>query len=460
MNTFDVISPINDKIYKTFVYSSKKEIDAVISSASRAQEFWFDIGLSKRKEYISKFLDVIESLKEEIASELTWQIGRPISFTMGELNTFRQRADYLVEVADKALEDYKPDHIKGYDRYIEKIPLGLVFLLSPWNYPFLTSINILIPALLAGNCLIFKTSSSTPLVSKRYEEAFNKANLPKGVFSSLYLSHENTDYLLKKEEIQAVFFTGSKKGALSIQESIKEKFINCVYELGGKDAAYVRSDADIDIAVKDLVDGAFFNSGQSCCSIERIYVHEKVYQDFVRRFVDLTKTYILDNPSLKKTTLGPMISKRAREKAAKEINEAVKLGAKSLLSEKLFPASEKGTSYLSPHILVNVKHNMTLMKSESFAPLVGIMKVLNDEEALYFMNDSIYGLSASIYTQDIKKAKNIAKRLKVGTVFLNKCDYLDPALAWGGVKESGKGISLSVFAYESVSRLKSFNFKL
>lgn len=460
MNTFDVISPINDELYKTFVYSNKEEIDSVLKSASIAQELWFDIGLKKRKEYIKNFLNVIESLKEEIASELTWQIGRPISFSMGELNTFRQRADYLLGVADQALEDYIPAYVKGYDRYIEKTPLGIVFLLSPWNYPFLTSVNILIPALLAGNCIIFKPSSYTPLVAKRYEEAFNKVNLPKGVFSSLYLSHKNTDYLLKKEEVQAVFFTGSKKGALSIQESIKEKFINCSFELGGKDAAYVRADTDIDIAVKDLVDGSFFNSGQSCCSIERIYVHEKIYKDFTRKFVEVSKRYILDKPFKKETTLGPMINKKAREKVANEINEAVKQGAKSLLNEKLFPASKKNTSYLSPHILVNVKHNMTLMRTESFAPVVGIMKVLNDEEAIYFMNDSIYGLSASIYTKDLKKAKEIGKKLMVGTVFLNKCDYLDPALAWGGIKESGKGISLSIFVYDSVSRLKSFNFKL
>jgi len=460
MSTFKTISPVDGSVYVEENLHSYEDINKVLENASAAQELWQEVSLDKRKKYIQKFIDIIMSQENEISEELTYQMGRPITQTPYEVQGFKQRADYMMDIAQDGLKSHYPQEIEGFDRYIEKLPLGNVCILSPWNYPFLTSINVLIPALLAGNSVILKHSAQTPLVALRYKNAFEEAGLPKGLFSMLYLNHENTALLLGDDRVDGVFFTGSVNGGLAVQESIKDKFIPCGLELGGKDPAYVRSDADVHNAAENLVDGSFFNSGQSCCGIERIYVHEDVYDNFVEKFVEVTKTYKLGNPLDKETNLGPMVKTSASDYVRAQIKEAVNKGAKSLVDESLFPQSKKGTPYLSPHVLVDVDHTMAVMKDESFGPVVGIMKVSNDAEAIKLMNDSEYGLTASIWTSSIEEAKKLSSKIETGTVFLNRCDYLDPGLAWTGVKNTGRGVSLSAYVYDSVTRLKSINFRL
>jgi len=460
MSTFKTITPIDGTVYVEENLHSYEDINKVLEEANTAQKLWQEVSLEKRKKYIQKFIDVIVSQEEEIAEELTFQMGRPITQTPYEVHGFKQRADYMMEIASENLESHYPTKIDGFDRYIEKLPLGNVCILSPWNYPFLTSINVLVPALLAGNSVILKHSAQTPLVALRYKNAFIEAGLPKGLFSMLYLNHENTALLLADDRVDGVFFTGSVNGGLAVQESIKDKFIPCGLELGGKDPAYVRSDADAKDAAANLVDGSFFNSGQSCCGIERIYVHEDVYDEFVEKFVEVTKTYKLGNPFDKETNLGPMVKTSASDYVRNQIKEAINKGAKSLVPESLFPQSKEGTPYLSPHVLVNVDHSMAVMKDESFGPVVGIMKVSNDEEAIKLMNDSEYGLTASIWSSNFDEAKKLSSKIETGTVFLNRCDYLDPGLAWTGVKNTGRGVSLSAYVYDSVTRLKSIHFRL
>jgi acyl-CoA reductase-like NAD-dependent aldehyde dehydrogenase len=319
---------------------------------------------------------------------------------------------------------------------------------------------VLVPALLSGNAVIMKHSLQTPLVAERYAQAFEEAGLPDGIFNVLHIQHKETAVLLADDRIDGVFFTGSVEGGFAVQEAVGNKFIPCGLELGGKDPAYVRADANLETTVPNLVDGSYFNSGQSCCGIERIYVHEDVYDAFVEKFVEETKQYKLGSPLEEGTNLGPMVKTGASDYVRKQIREAVEAGARSLVDESLFPASQEGTPYLSPHVLVDVDHSMAVMQEESFGPVVGIMKVSGDAEAVELMNDSEYGLTASIWTRDRDAARVLSSQIETGTVFMNRCDYLDPALAWTGVKNTGRGVSLSPFVYDSVTRLKSIHFRL
>jgi acyl-CoA reductase-like NAD-dependent aldehyde dehydrogenase len=367
---------------------------------------------------------------------------------------------YTVNLAPKALADIIPeDRQDGFKRFVRREPLGVVAVIAPWNYPYLTSVNAIVPALLAGNVVVLKHSHQTPLVADRYAEGFKAAGLPEGVFQHLDISHEDAEKLMADPRVDYVNFTGSVKGGHAVQKAISGKFIVAGLELGGKDPAYVRADADVHNAVENLVDGAFFNSGQCCCGIERIYVHEKVYKEFVDGFVDLTLKYKLGNPTEPDTSLGPMVRTAAADFVRGQIAEAVKKGAKPLIDEKKFPASKPGTPYLAPQVLVDVDHSMAVMTEESFGPVVGIMKVKSDEEALNLMNDSPYGLTASIWTKDAAAAEKLGEDLETGTVFLNRCDYLDPGLPWTGVKDTGRGASLSVVGFEHLTRPKSFHLK-
>jgi len=460
MNTFNTISPIDNSIYLEKELHDLNDINNVLTKASNAQKQWARMPIDEKKVYIQKFIDVIVASEDEISLELAHQMGRPVSHGVFEIRGFKERADYLMDIAAESLKNHVPEEIEGFERYIQKLPLGIVSIISPWNYPFLTSVNVLIPALLAGNCVVLKHSAQTPLVASRYKNAFVKAGLPEGVFEILYLEHKNTASLLEDKRIEGVFFTGSVGGGIAVQEAIKDKFIPCGLELGGKDPAYVRHDVDLENAVESLVDGSFFNSGQSCCGIERIYVHEKVYDTFVEKFAKITSLYVLGNPLKKETTLGPMVKIAASDFVRDQIKDALSKGAKSLVPESLFPESKEGTTYLSPHVLVDVTHKMDVMTEESFGPVVGIMKVKNDDEAISLMNDSQYGLTASIWSRDVEISKELSMQIETGTVFLNRCDYLDPALAWTGVKNTGRGVSLSPYVYDSVTRLKSIHFKL
>ena len=332
--------------------------------------------------------------------------------------------------------------------------------MAPWNYPFLTAVNAIVPALAAGNVVLLKHSSQTPQVAELFQAAFDAADLPVGVFQSLHMNHADTDALLQSDAVDFMAFTGSVNGGHQVQAAISKRFIGAGLELGGKDPAYVRADADVASAAENLVDGAFFNSGQSCCGIERIYVHASVYEAFVQAFVAVTQQYRLGNPTDANTNLGPMVRSSAADFVRAQIAEAVAQGAKSLVDEAVFPASQVGTAYLSPHVLVNVNHNMRVMREESFGPVVGIMAVQDDEEAIRLMNDSDFGLTASIWTQDALVAEALAGQIATGTVFMNRCDYLDPALAWTGVKDTGHGISLSELGYAQLTRVKSYHLRV
>ena len=456
----ETISPIDNSIYCSFDAHNQNDVDIKVKNAQKVFKDWSKKSIEERISFVQKMIDYIVSQEEIICKEISWQMGRPYKQVSGEIAGFKQRAEYMISIAIQSLQPYYPINIPNFERWISKEPLGVITVLSPWNYPFLTSVNVIIPALIAGNVVILKHSSQTPLVAEHYKKASLEANFPEGVFDILHLSHNDTNYLISQKEIQGVYFTGSVEGGKKVQQAICNKFVICGLELGGKDPAYIRADADIPSTVESLVDGAFFNSGQSCCGIERIYAHEKVYDDFIDLFVKLTKDYCLGNPLEDTTNLGPMVRTKAANFVREQIQEAIKLGANSLVQESDFLKSQKNTPYLAPQVLVNVNHQMRVMVEESFGPVVGIMKVKTDEEAINLMNDSDLGLTASIWGKDAKIVRDLSTEVQAGTVFFNRCDYLDPALAWTGVKNTGRGITLSAWGYDHLTRAKSYHFRL
>lgn len=460
MSKLQLISPVDGSVYAERELHSQKDIDKALSTAVSAQKEWKNKSVEERKSYIEKFITALESMKDKISTELTWQMGRPISHTPFEVNGAIERTRGMLNLAEKSLQDVKVDEIDGFNRFIKKEPIGVVFVVPAWNYPYLIAVNTVIPALLAGNAVILKHSAQTMLVAERFADAFKIAGLPEGLFQYLHLTHTDTANVIRDSRINFVSFTGSVNGGHQIQKVAGESFVGVGLELGGKDPAYVCDDSNLDFYIENLVDGAFFNSGQSCCGIERIYVIDHVYDRFVEGFAELTKKYKLGNPLDKETNLGPVAKKGGAIEVINQINEAVKAGAKILIDPKLFPQTELGFNYLMPQVVVNVDHSMAIMTEETFGPVVGIMKVKSDAEALALMNDSQYGLTASIWTNDQDKALAIGNQVETGTWFMNRCDYLDPYLSWTGVKNTGRGCTLSTIGYDQLTRPKSYHLRI
>jgi acyl-CoA reductase-like NAD-dependent aldehyde dehydrogenase len=454
------ISPVDGSIYVERRLATDDEIRAALERAVKARQDWKHQPVEERARQLSAFVDAFIAHRDDTALELTWQMGRPIRFAPGEVRGFEERARHMIAIAPQALADIDVGPKPGFRRFIRREPLGTVLVVAPWNYPYLTAVNAVMPALMAGNAVILKHSHQTPLCAERMQAAAETAGLPSGILQALHLSHAATTRLIEDVGVAHVAFTGSVPGGAAVERAAVGRFINIGLELGGKDPAYVRADADLDHAVENLVDGAFFNSGQSCCGIERIYVHESVYDRFVEGAVALARRYVLGDPTRPETTLGPMVRTAAADFVRGQIDEATRQGARALIDERAFPESRPGTPYLAPQILIDVDHAMRVMREETFGPAVGIMKVASDEEAIRLMNDSGFGLTAAVWTRDLDAAEAIGDRLEAGTVFMNRCDYLDPALAWTGVKQSGRGVTLSVLGYEHLTRPKSFHLRL
>lgn len=459
MTTIQCISPIDGSVYVERQTATSEEIQQTLSASVAAQKIWKNTPIAERQALCSKAVDAFVARKQEIAEEITWQMGRPISQAPGEVAGFEERARHMIAIAGSALADLKPEQKDGFTRYIKREPLGVVFVVAPWNFPYLTSVNAIMPALLAGNSVILKHSAQTPLCAERLHQAFTEAGLPAGVFQYLHLNHGDTEALIQSPEINFVAFTGSVPGGEMVERAAAGRFIGVGLELGGKDPAYVRKDANLQHAIETVTDGAIFNSGQSCCGIERVYVDEAIYEEFVDGVVALVKNYQLGRPDDAKTNLGPLVKASAADFVRGQIDEAVAAGAKALVDAKTFAADKKGSPYLAPQVLINVDHSMRVMSEETFGPVIGIMSVSGDEEAISLMNDSEFGLTAAVFTEDENAAIDIGNQTDTGTWFMNRCDYLDPALAWTGVKNSGRGCTLSTVGFESLTRPKSYHLK-
>jgi acyl-CoA reductase-like NAD-dependent aldehyde dehydrogenase len=454
------LSPVDGSLYCERALARSDEINAVLGRAAHAQRAWRNVPIAERAAICSRFCEQFETHRDAFALELTWQMGRPIRYAASEINGTLDRARYMISIAAEALEDLEPAPKDGFARFVRREPLGVVFTVAAWNYPYLIAVNSVIPAIMAGNSVILKHSAQTPLCAERFAECFRAAGLPEGIFQVLHLSHEDTEKIVADPRVAFVAFTGSVAGGHAIQRAAVARFVGTGLELGGCDPAYVRHDADLAHAVENLVDGAFFNSGQSCCGIQRIYVHERLYDDFVAGAIALTEKYILGNPTDPTTTLGPVVRPAAAEQIRKQIAASVSKGARAAIDERLFPASRAGSAYLAPQFLLDVDPSMSVMREEIFGPVAGVMKVSGDDEAVRLMNDSDFGLTAAVWTRDAEAARALGDRVQTGTWFMNRCDYLDPALAWVGVKDSGRGCTLSGVGYEHLTRPKSFHLRL
>ena len=453
----EVISPVDGRVYAQRPCLSLDAAQDAVARARAAQKGWAALPLAERIAKVKAGIVALNGMKDRAVEELAWQMGRPTRYG-GEFGGVNERTDYMASIAESALAPMVVEASDRFERRIEREPLGVVFVMAPWNYPYLTAINTIVPALIAGNAVMLKHASQTLLVGERLAEALHAGGVPAEVFQNVVMDHATTEALIGARAFNFINFTGSVAGGANIERAAAGTFTGLGLELGGKDPGYVMDDADLDAAVDSLMDGAMFNAGQCCCGIERIYVHHSLYHAFVEKAVAWVKALKLGNPFDAETTLGPMANKRFAHVVREQIAEAITDGATALIDPAHFPADDGG-AYLAPQILVNVNHEMRVMREESFGPVVGIMSVADDEEAIAVMNDSPYGLTCSLWTRDADRAAAVGARVETGTVFMNRCDYLDPALCWTGCKDTGRGGSLSALGYYSVTRPKSYHLK-
>lgn len=455
-----IVSPVDGSTLAERELIDDVGADRVLARADEARIIWAGSSVAERTKVVLSMVEHMESMVDQIAPELSRQMGRPLRYTPNEiLRGFQERARHMAAIAEQSLADIEVPSSEGFAKWIRREPVGTVLVVAPWNYPYLTAVNSIVPALLAGNTVVLKHATQTMLVAERFQQAFDAAGAPAGVFQHVHAGHQQVENMIADRRVNGLVFTGSVPVGRAMERAAAGRFIHVGTELGGKDPAYVRPDADLEYSIAETVDGSFFNSGQSCCAIERIYVHEKVYDEFVEGFVDATRSYVLGDPLDSDTTIGPMVNSAAAATVRGQVADALSRGARVLVSEGEFAASRPDTPYLGPTVLVEVDHSMSVMTEESFGPVIGIMKVGGDDEAVSLMNDSDYGLTASLWTSDHEVAAALGARIETGTVFVNRCDYVDPALVWTGVKDTGRGIALSSLGFDPYVRPKSFHFK-
>ncbi|MBS9715595.1 aldehyde dehydrogenase family protein [Pseudohalocynthiibacter aestuariivivens] len=449
------ISPIDGSVYATRPVLSQSEAEAVVKRAKTAQKAWAARPLAERVDLVMAGVARVGEMSDEIVPELAHMMGRPVRYG-GEFGGFNERASYMAKIAEDTLAPIVVEESNAFERVIKREPHGVVLVVAPWNYPYMTAINTVAPALMAGNTVVLKHATQTLLVGERMVRAFTEAGVPADVFQNVFLDHDTTSALIAAKSFGFVNFTGSVGGGRAMEMAAAGTFTGVGLELGGKDPGYVMEDADLDAAVDTLIDGAMFNSGQCCCGIERIYVHESLFDAFVEKAVAIVKGYKLGNPLDTETTLGPMANVRFAAEVRAQIDEALAMGATAHIDT--FAEDDSG-AYLTPQVLTNVTHEMRVMRDESFGPVVGIMKVSSDKEAIMLMNDSEFGLTASLWTQDVERASRIGAEVETGTVFMNRADYLDPGLCWTGCKNTGRGGALSVIGFHNLTRPKSYHLK-
>ncbi len=448
-------SPIDGALVAEREAFDKRAAASALERARAAQTDWAARPVAERVKLVEAGVAAFAAMEDSVP-ELARMMGRPIRYG-GEAKGVAERAGYMASIAESALAPIRIADDAGFRRYIAREPHGVVLVVAPWNYPYLTAINTVAPALIAGNAVLLKAAAQTLLSGERLARAFHSAGVPEAVLQPVHLTHQGTTDLIAARAFDFVNFTGSVGGGRAIEKAAAGTFTPIGLELGGKDPGFVMEDADLEAAAETLIDGAMFNSGQCCCGIERIYVAAPLFDRFVEKCVSICETYTLGDPLDPATTMGPMAQTRFADLVRRQTAEAVSAGAKALVDPKKFP--DQGGAYLGPQVLTGVSHKMDLMKEENFGPVVGIMKVSGDDEALALMNDCAYGLTASLWTRDLDRAERLGARIETGTVFMNRCDYLDPALCWTGVKETGRGAALSVLGYQSLTRPKSFHLK-
>ena len=451
-----VVNPFDGSTVAEIRYDNARDINAKLDNARDAQLAWRELSLDERSRIIRAGLAAVESAGEEIARKVSLQMGKPLAEARGELRTFFARAEQALSDASSALAPEviadQPDMV----RRIEHAPLGIVLNLAAWNYPLLIPVNVLLPALLAGNVVLLKHSAKTVLTGRALADALGSLEVP-GLVTELVLEHRQVAEVLHDARIDFAAFTGSVAGGRAVHRAAAERLLDVGLELGGNDPAYVARDADLDFAVPNIVEGACYNAGQSCCAIERVYVHRDRCEEFLERALASMAEIRLGDPLDESTTQGPMASRAAPAELRAQVNQAVSRGAR-LLSGGRQP-DDLGGNFFQPTLLADVPQDADVMQEESFGPLLPVAAVADDAEAVDRMNDCRYGLTASIWTTDADRADRIAARVEAGTVFQNRADYIDPALPWTGWKESGFGSTLSRFGFHQMTRRKAYHLR-
>jgi acyl-CoA reductase-like NAD-dependent aldehyde dehydrogenase len=454
--SWTLINPANETVYRTIEPTPESELASILERMRRAQQAWRDVPVERRVEICRPFLDAFRSMKEKVALEITRQMGKPIQQARREVDTMLDRAETMMRLAPGALADDVLPPKPGFRRFIRHEPLGIVLDIPAWNYPLLIAVNVVVPALLAGNAVLIKHARLTPLCGDAFVEAFRKTDLPPDLIASIHVTHDTVRKLIEARAVDFISFTGSVEGGRQVYQEASKQLLDMGLELGGKDPAFVCEDCDFQFTVENLVDGAFYNCGQSCCAVERIYVMRPLFQRFVDAYVAEVEKYVIGDPEDERTTLGPLAQRKAVEFMEFQVQDAVAKGARVLTGGKRLPGPGY---YFQPTVLVNVDHSMSVMMEESFGPVIGIMPVDSEEEAIRLMNDSPYGLTASIWTQDPERGERLGHQVATGTLYVNRCDYLDPELAWVGIKDSGHGCTLSHLGYLYLTRPKSFHIR-
>jgi len=451
-----VINPATEETITELNEDSIESLQKKMESLRMAQQDWQRVSLGERIVIIKKFSELLEKNSEPLAAILTSEVGKPLQQARNELNGARARIKWLTENAEKYLSD---EVMSSRNEMVERIsyePLGVICNISAWNYPYLVGLNVFIPALLAGNSVMYKPSEYSTLTGLQIEKLLKQAGIPENVFQ-VAIGGKNVGELLLDVSFDGYYFTGSYKTGRYIYEKLAAKMVPCQCELGGKDPLYVAEDVkDIKATAVATADGAFYNNGQSCCAVERIYVNEQVYDKYIDEFIKEVKSWKVGSPVEEGVYIGPLSRKEQLNVLESQVAEAVKKGATVLTGGQKI--DRKGY-FFEPTVVVNVKNDMNIMQDESFGPLIGIMKVKDDDEAVRLMKDTAYGLTAAVYSADQERAENILRQINAGTGYWNCCDRVSAALPWSGRKHSGFGATLSHAGLRAFTKPKGYHLR-
>jgi acyl-CoA reductase-like NAD-dependent aldehyde dehydrogenase len=457
--TLTVDNPFTGDVAASVPLADDAVVSGTLDRARAAARAFRGSTVSERVALCEKAVAAMEANADSIAADITRMMGKPIGQAKGEIKGMAQRARHMMSIAAESLADIVLPPKEGFERRIVKEPLGVVLDLPAWNYPLLTAVNALVPAVLAGNAVVVKHSPRSPLCGDHFARAFAQAGAPAGLVQALSCDHPMSEKIVGDRRVDHVLFTGSVYGGHRIQQAAAGRFLHVGLELGGNDPAYVAADADLEKTVENLVDGACYNAGQSCCAVERVYVHESLYARFVELAEPMIRAYVMGDPTSDATTMGPIAQPNHPAELEAMVRDAESKGAKVVAGGKRASVGGKGR-FFEATLLAGMTKDMKLMQAESFGPILPVQKVGSDEEALALMNDSSLGLTASVWTRDRDRAERMARALEYGTILMNRCDALDPALPWTGVKDSGRGVTLSALGFDSLTQPKAIHFRL